>query len=466
MNPSAPYPRLVLAGISGDSGKTLLALGLIFALRDQELSVRAFKKGPDYIDAAWLSWASGHPARNLDTYLMGFERCNSCFTASALQDGLNLIEGNRGLYDGSDARGTHSTGELAKSLKSPALLVVNATKVTRTAAAMVLGCQRLDPQVDIRGVVLNQVSSARHEKVIRDAVEAECGLPVLGCMPRMAGDSLLPARHLGLVTPYEHPRIHELKANLLELVRDRVDIGRILALAQNTPPLPAGGSSFADLPDGRGIRVGILRDSALSFYYPENLEVLEQSGAALVAISPLTAIGLPYGLDVLYIGGGFPEMHGAALSANQSFLSALQSAALDGLPIYAECGGLMLLSQAIRWNSERYPMAGVLPFEVEVFPAVQGHGYVELLVDRPNPFYAVGTAIRGHEFHYSSFVTEGVYSHTACAVRRGTGCGQGRDGLVQGNLWASYTHVHALGTCEWARGLLAAARRHAQQCPH
>ena len=240
MNPSAPYPRLVLAGISGDSGKTLLALGVTFALREQELSVRAFKKGPDYIDAAWLSWASGHPARNLDTYLMGFEKCAACFTASALQDGINLIEGNRGLYDGYDAQGTHSTGELAKSLNAPALLVVNATKVTRTAAAMVLGCQRLDPQVRIQGVVLNQVSSPRHEKVIRDAIETECGLPVLGCIPRMAGDSLLPARHLGLVTPYEHPRIHELKANLLELVRDRVDLGRILALARGAPSLPAG----------------------------------------------------------------------------------------------------------------------------------------------------------------------------------------------------------------------------------
>lgn len=461
MNTTSPYPRLIVAGMSGNSGKTLLTLGLIFALRERELQVCAFKKGPDYIDAAWLSWASGRPARNLDTYMMGFQKCASSFSASALPDGINIIEGNRGMFDGMDALGTHSTAELAKNLNAPALLVINATKVTRTAAAMVLGCLKLDPQVKISGVILNHVSSARHERVVREAIETACGVRVFGCLPRLAGDSLLPARHLGLVTPYEHPSIHELKCRLLELVRDRVDIASILALARGAPPFRAAEAIALDLPDARGIRVGFLRDSALSFYYPENLEVLGKSGATLVAISPLTAVDLPLDLDLLYIGGGFPETHGASLSANQSFLAAVRGMAQGGLPIYAECGGLMLLSQAIRWNGNRYPMAGVLPFEVEVLPAAQGHGYTELCVDQPNPFFAPGTVIRGHEFHYSRISTEGRLPDTACAVQRGTGCGYGRDGLVQGNVWASYTHLHALGTPEWACGLLTAAKQYA-----
>ena len=173
---------------------------------------------------------------------------------------------------------------------------------------------------------------------------------------------------------------------------------------------------------------------------------------------------MPPDLDALYIGGGFPETHGAALSANRDFLAALKAAAGNGLPIYAECGGLMLLSRAIRWHAERYPMAAVLPFEVEVLPTPQGHGYVELLVDRPNPFFTQGLVIKGHEFHYSRIVEDDAPAMGTCAVLRGIGCGQKRDGLVQGNVWASYTHIHALGTPEWARGLLTAAKPGRKQC--
>lgn len=463
MNISADRPRLVIAGMAGDSGKTLVSLGLILLMREKGLAVRAFKKGPDYIDAAWLSWASGAPARNLDSYLMGFSGCAGSFSRSALIQGINIIEGNRGLYDGSDARGTHSTAELAKSLKAPVLLIVNAAKVTRTAAAGVLGCLRFDPQVHIAGVILNQVSGRRHEGVIRSAIEEECGLPVLGVLPRAAGNTLLPARHLGLVTPDEHPRIGELRDNVIALIRDGVDLDRIVALAGEAEAIPAVRPPVVDLPGARGIKIGLLRDSAFSFYYPENLEILEQSGASLVHTSALTDVRLPHDLDALYIGGGFPETHGAALSANRSFLTALRIAAAQGLPVYAECGGLMLLSQAVRWNQARFPMSGVFPFEVEVSAAPEGHGYVELLVDQSNPFFPPGLLVRGHEFHYSRIVPGDASMATACAVRRGTGCGHGRDGLILGNVWAAYTHVHALGTPEWAGGMLTAAAQYSRQ---
>jgi cobyrinic acid a,c-diamide synthase len=459
VNGSAVNPRLVVAGMSGDSGKTLFSLGLLLALRDRGKPVCAFKKGPDYIDAAWLSWASGRPARNLDTYLMGFAECVASFTRAASGTGINLIEGNRGLFDGSDARGTHSTAELAKILKAPVLLMINATKVTRTAAAWVLGCRHLDPEVRIGGVILNHVNGARHERMIRDAIESVCGLMVLGVLPRFPPDALLPARHLGLLTPCEHHSLEGLRDNLRELLRDRMDVDRIQALATDVPALQGSTALSSELPDARGVRLGFLKDSAFSFYYPENLEVLESAGAELIPLSPLTAKAVPPDLDALYIGGGFPETHGAALSANQDFLAALKAAAGNGLPIYAECGGLMLLSRAILWQAVRYPMAGVLPFEVEVFSTPQGHGYVELLVDRPNPFFTQGLVIKGHEFHYSRIVEDAAPATGTCAVLRGIGCGQKRDGLVQGNVWASYTHIHALGTPEWARGLLTAAKR-------
>lgn len=457
--PVSNSPRLVVAGLGGDSGKTLVSLGLLLLAREQGLPVCAFKKGPDYIDTAWLRWASGRLARNLDTCLMGFEKPAQSFACHAVADGLNVIEGNRGLFDGSDPRGTHSTAELAKLLRAPVLLVVTATKVTRTAAAFVVGCQYLDPRTHIAGVVLNKVANARQERILREAIESASGVPVVGVLPRAAKEKLLPGRHLGLVTPEEHPRIGKLRENLLALVDGRLDFDRILEIALTARPLPRGSRWEPDAGDGAGLKIGYLSDAAFTFYYPENLESLAAAGAELVPISSLSSRELPAGIDALYIGGGFPETHGAVLAANQAFLASVARRAAAGLPIYAECGGLMLLSRAIHWNRERYPMAGVLPFEVEVLARPQGHGYTELTVDRPNPFFSLGTRLSGHEFHYSHLMAGDDLPPTVCAVRRGAGCGHGRDGVLVNNVWASYTHLHAVATPEWAAGLVAAARR-------
>ena len=421
--------------------------------------MRAFKKGPDYIDAAWLRWASGAAARNLDTWLMGFDGAVNSFAWHAIPEGLNLIEGNRGLYDGSDAQGTHSTAELAKALQAPVILVIDATKVTRTAAALVLGCQELDPDLWIAGVILNQVGGNRHEQVLREAIEAVCRIPVVGVIRHAAADALLPTRHLGLVTPQEYADRDALERSILDLTAGGLELDRLLEISRRAPPLCPSSPSPRDAPNGSGLRVGYLNDSAFTFYYPENLDALRAAGAELVPISALTAGSLPCGLDGLYIGGGFPETHAQALSANAGFLASLRQAACEGLPIYAECGGLMLLSRAIRWQGREYPMAGGLPFAVEVCATPQGHGYSELLVDAANPFFPPGTRIRGHEFHYSRIVPERELPETACAVLRGTGCFARRDAVIANNVWASYTHLHALATPEWAAGFLAAARR-------
>jgi cobyrinic acid a,c-diamide synthase len=454
----ADLPRLVVAGLSGESGKTLVSLALLLEAGRRGIPVRAFKKGPDYIDSAWLEWASQKPARNLDTYLMGFERVADSFASNAVPGGLNLVEGNRGLYDGADARGTHSTAELAKALQSPVVLVVNATKVTRTAAALVLGCQRMDPDVRIAGVVVNQVGGARHERIVRESIESVCGIPVLGAIPRAGGGMLLPTRHLGLVTPREHPQRDLLAQNLLDLVAGRLDFDRLMAIARQAPPAAMPPVPLREPPAGDGLTIGYLDDAAFSFYYPENLEALRAAGAELVAISALTSDSLPDGLDALYIGGGFPETHAETLSKNSSFLASIRHRARAGLPVYAECGGLMLLARALTWRGSKYEMAGVLGFDVEVCDAPQGHGYAELVVDTANPFFPIGTRLRGHEFHYSRIVLDGGTPSTACAVDRGTGCLAGRDAVVTANVWAAYTHLHALGTPQWARAILGAAR--------
>ena len=452
------YPRITIAGLSGDSGKSLVSLSLLVFMESAGQPAAAFKKGPDYIDAAWLSWACRRPARNLDTYLMGTSTATESFLSHGLSRGLNVIEGNRGLYDGADARGSHSTAELAKTLRAPVVLVVNAAKVTRTAAALVLGCQKLDTRVDLKGVVLNRVAGARHERILRDSIEQTCGVPVLGVIPKLTGDALLPQRHLGLLTPQEHPRIETLRERLLHIARENLDIEALLALASAVPPL-----SPVEAPRPKAARknvtVGFLSDSAFSFYYPDNLEALECRGAKLLPLSPLSEDDFPRGMDALYIGGGFPETHGEALAKRRSWMRALASAARGGLPIYAECGGLMFLSRAIVWKGRRFPMAGVLPFDVEVLEAPQGHGYSELVVDSENPFFAPGAQLKGHEFHYSRIVPGSVQPPTACRVQRGTGPFPGRDGIVVYNTWASYTHLHALSTPEWASAVTSAARR-------
>ncbi len=394
----------------------------------------------------------------------GFPKAVQSFCTHAIAGGLNVIEGNRGLFDGSDATGTHSTAELAKAIQAPVLLVLNVTKMTRTAAAVVLGCKQLDPDLRIGGVVLNHVASKRHEMVVRDAIEGVCGIPVVGVIPKLDSDAL-PSRHLGLVTPEDHPAMKEL-TSLLDKVAARLDMARIREIATGVNVLCAPHLSAATKePDEGAVRIAVIRDAAFSFYYQENIEALSRAGAEVVFISALRSGKLPEDVDAVYIGGGFPEVHAEKLDANAGFLHSLADAASRGVPVYAECGGLMLLSRSIQWQGRRFRMAGVLPIDIDVGSAPQGHGYVEAAVDTPNPFYAVGTLLRGHEFHYSriavaSEVLKPEPPATACSVRRGTGAIGKRDGLIVNNVWASYTHLHASATPEWAEGVVKLARRH------
>ena len=451
-------PRVVIAALRGGAGKTTLAIGLIAAWRERAGRVVPFKKGPDYIDAGWLAVAAGQPCYNLDPFLMDEGQILDSFWERTRQAAGAVIEGNRGLYDGMDVAGTCSTAALAKVLRAPVLLIVDATKMTRTAAAAVLGCQHFDPEVLIRGVILNRVAGVRHEEMLRTTIEEYCGIPVVGAIPKAKEDTF-PERHMGLMTALEHPEAREAVLSRIRMVEKHIDLDQVIAVATQAPPL----GWERDLQPRRVTKayrqpvIGVIRDSAFQFYYPENLDALKARGVRVVEVNSLRDEVLP-ALDALYIGGGFPETHAEQLAANRRFSESLRSAIELGLPVYAECGGLMYLGRNLLVGDRTYPMVGVLPMDFRLMGVPQGHGYTVVEVVQPNPFYPVGLTLRGHEFHYSRVDNlDPAGLSMAFAVRRGIGILDGKDGVCYKNVIATYTHIHAIGCPEWAEGLVQKA---------
>jgi cobyrinic acid a,c-diamide synthase len=454
----ATRPRgLVVAGLSGGSGKSVVAVGLTSAFARQGLRLAPFKKGPDYIDSGWLHLAAGRPCYNLDPYLMSEAALKSSFARHSRKADIVLVEGNRGLFDGVDPHGTYSTAELATLLRLPVLLVVDCTKVTRTVAAMVLGCQHLDPQLEIRGVVLNRIGSARHERIVRQAVEHHTGIPVVGALPRHDQD-VFPQRHLGVTPCPEHEEAEAAVAALAERAAEYLDLQRVCRMmAEITLPPEEPEISVLES-TGRPVRIGILRDAAFQFYYPDNLEALQALGAELVEIDALHASELPE-LEALYIGGGFPETSARQLAANVRFRNSLKEQAEGGLPIYAECGGLIYLGENMVLEGDNFPLAGVFPVSFGLERKPQAHGYTILKALDGNPYYPPGTEIKGHEFRYSKILTwRGGADSLVFETIRGKGFMDGRDGLVRQKVLALYTHVHAVGTPQWAPALVEQAR--------
>jgi cobyrinic acid a,c-diamide synthase len=450
-------PRcLAVAGLSGGSGKSVACVALAAALRRKGHRVAPFKKGPDYIDAGWLTAAAEHSCYSLDPFLMSAEAIVQSFQRRAAGADFVLIEGNRGLYDGVTAEGEFSTAELAVLLDLPVLLVVNCSKATRTVAAMVLGCREMDKRVRLAGVILNQIASPRHERVVRQAVEQDTGIPVAGIIPRLTED-IFPMRHLGVVPRQEYGESNADAAvnYLAALAEEHFDLELIarLAVPRHCKLLLAPQISARTK-----VTIGILRDAAFQFYYQENLDALREGGAELMMINALTAERLPDGLDALYIGGGFPETSAERLAENASFRDSVQQAAERGLPIYAECGGLIFLGRSIIVNGIEHPLAGFFPVTFTMSAKPQAHGYTAFTVERENPFYPVGISLKGHEFRYSMVGGwEGTPDDLALCMERGTGFQGGRDGLRKNNVLALYTHVLAPGCPEWAAGLLRAA---------
>lgn len=525
---TVPTPRLCISAVSGGGGKTLLTLGLARCWRKAGLRVQPFKKGPDYIDAAWLTQAAGLPSCNLDPFFLSAERLRLLFAertghgapsgAAVLSDvsasppaDMALLEGNRGLFDGMDVRGSCSTAELARTLACPVLISLNCTKMTRTAAAVVAGLAHFEPDLHLAGVILGQTASSRHEEILRRAIETYTDIPVLGCLPRQRRNPL-PERHMGLATLCGDTFSQEtenLLDNLAQLVREHVDVEAIQAAAHRVPtleiPLPPGcadaGEALYPSLEATGIpprkdgdfasretffagyatavrmpssctdaprpRIGYVHDAAFWFYYPENLTALRRAGADLLPVSLLSDADWPE-LDGLYLGGGFPEDFAEQLSRSAA-VRRLPELTAQGLPVYAECGGFMVLAEAIEREGLRYPMSGIFPVCAQFCQRPQGLGYVEARVTAENPYFPQGSRLRGHEFHYSRCIPGNDAAPSPAAaltLEKGTGMGQGRDGLVKGRIWASYLHIFAPAVPLWAPRFAALAATYQGERTH
>ncbi|UCG65146.1 MAG: hydrogenobyrinic acid a,c-diamide synthase (glutamine-hydrolyzing) [Deltaproteobacteria bacterium] len=453
-------PRVVLAGLRGGSGKTLLAVGLTSFWSEKGFTVSPFKKGPDFIDAAWLALAAGQPCHNLDPFLMTDTQIIESFLSNSTEADISLIEGNRGLFDGLDLNGDTSTAQLGKLLKAPVILIVDVTMATRTMAALVMGCQRFDPDLNIVAAVLNRVAGSRQESVVRNSIEQYCGIPVMGSVPKLRED-LFPERHMGLIPHQERDDAKKAITWARKVVEDNLDLKSIWALARDVKPLEEGHYYQVTEPprmfDADAPRIGFIRDSSFWFYYPENLDQLKNLGAHLVEVNSITGEELP-DLDAIYIGGGFPETQAPALAKNRRFRDSLRQKIEAGLPVYAECGGLIYLGEVLILNENTYPMVGALPLQMVLEKKPQGHGYTILEVTKQNPYYQVGEVLKGHEFHYTRPVMKSPGEITPVfKVHRGHGLDGQRDGLCKKNLMATYTHLHAAGNPLWGERFFKAA---------
>ena len=493
---------LLISSPQGHSGKTIVTIGLCKLLTQRGLSIQPFKKGPDYIDPSWLTIAAGRSCRNLDLFLIPKDKLIQNFEQACEETDLAIVEGAMGLYDGLDTQET--TAEVARLLNIPIVLVVNTSRMTSSIAAMVKGYQLFQTDIKIGGVILNYVSGSRHEEKLRGAVEQYCQIPVVGSIPRDI-NLKIPERHLGLIPSLETDEAESVVELIGRKIEPHLDLDNILAIAKNdistkqqrergpftpynpeSPSLQTGDednfkSKYKEKPRplGRGytgfitprplgervrvrgngaprVRLGVMFDQVFNFYYPENLEALTHKDAQLIFINSLKDRLPP--VDGLYIGGGFPEFFLEELEENRGLRKDIAKAIEAGLPVYAECAGLMYLCREIHWKGRSYEMVGVIPAEAQISEKPEGHGYVIAEIIDENPLFPIGLTIHGHEFHHSKLsIKNGV--KFAYQIRRGHGIDGKRDGILYKNMFATYMHLHALGIPHWAEAFVSLAVR-------
>lgn len=436
-------PRVIIAGTGSGVGKTTFTLGLIAAFRARGLRVQPFKCGPDYLDPTYHTLAASAPCRNLDTWMLEPEVTTGLYTCAVAGADVAVIEGVMGLHDGRGGAGERgSTAEVAKLLRAPVVLVIDAGRLSRSAGAMVLGYQAFDPDVWIAGVLLNQVGTERHRHWVAEGIGERTTIPILGYLPKQAPVAL-PERHLGLVPAREVEDVAGSLAAIREQVEATVDVEGILTLARTAEPIPAAGRAlFPETPPQTEVRIGLAHDAAFGFYYEDNLDLLRAWGAELVAMSPLQDRTFPAELQGLYIGGGFPELHAGRLAANRSFRQQIAEAAGDGMPVYAECGGLMYLAESlVDREGERHAMVGAVPGTSVMERSRVRMGYVRATAVRDSILAQAGVTVKGHEFHWSSMAPPDPRD----AAYRIPGDGARLEGIVggpTGNILASYLHLH------------------------
>ena len=444
--PAVTVPRVVVAAPRSGEGKTTVALGLMAALRQRGLRVQGYKVGPDYLDTGYQRYAAGVPGRNLDLFMMGDEAVVGALAEEPAD--VAVVEGVMGLFDGHrDGVTPTSTADVAKRLRAPVVLVIDASHLAASVGAVALGFSTFDPDLQVAGVILNRWNPRRSKDAVAAAL-ARAGVEVLGYLP--AGDDVaLPSRHLGLVVADEEGAdAAAVMDRLGEHVGEHVDIARVLALASEAPAVPAspaakaagaaGLPGSAALGPAAGPRLAVAWDEAFAFYYADNLELLRAHGAELVYFSPLEAAELPV-CDGLYLGGGYPELHAQGLSENVSLRRSLSAALAAGLPAYAECGGLLYLCESlVDLGGLTWPLVGAVPGRAAMHARLQGMGYREARLFSDSLFGPAGTAVRGHEFHYSTCEIDG--GHGAAYLVDGS-----PEGFAAGDLFASYVHLHFAG---------------------
>lgn len=456
--------QFLISAAHKSSGKTVISAGICAALHDRGAVVQPFKKGPDYIDPIWLSRAARRSCYNLDFYTMSREHLQATFAVHAGGSDIALIEGNKGLYDGLDLDGSNSNAALAVALPAPVVLVLDVRGMTRGIAPLLLGYQAFEPGLDIAGVIFNKVGGPRHEQKLRAIVEHYTDLPVIGAVPR---DPRLDIgeRHLGLVPANETSDADKKIAQIAGVIADTVDLATLRAIAERAevpavPPLPQPRKIDPD------VVIGVARDAAFGFYYPDDLEALESAGAELRFFDTIHDAGIPKA-DGLFLGGGFPETHMDALAGNVSMRESIRGFVENGGPVYAECGGLMFLARSIRWREKRADMVGVLPFEIEMTERPVGRGYVQLQETGALPWGSLlekgATRIAAHEFHYSRVRNITAQLDFAFRVKRGFGFDGSNDGVIYRNVLASYTHLRSIPPLNWARRFVEHVRREADR---
>jgi len=442
--------RLFISAAHKSSGKTTLSIGLCAALAAKGHNVTPFKKGPDYIDPMWLSRASGNPCYNLDFYTMQHDEILSHVSEAQQSSDITVIEGNKGLYDGLDLDGSNSNAALAILTKTPVVLVINVQGMTRGIAPLILGYQAFEKDINIAGVILNQYRGLRHEQKLKAVIEHYTDVPVIGAIQHNP-DLEITERHLGLVPGNESESAMQKIEQIRTCINDQVDLGKIVEIANTAPKLTVNKTIHVTEQPPK-VKIGIIQDAAFGFYYPDDLASLKNNGAELVTINALNDSTLP-DIDGLFIGGGFPEEHLQQLNQNASLRKSIKSAITNGLPAYAECGGLMYLSRSIKWKNKQFDMVGAIPADCQMHKRPQGRGYVQLLETKNSlwPSRNSEKILPAHEFHYSSLYNIDSDISFAYDVKRGTGIADKKDGLIYKNLVANYTHLRDTSLHHWTK---------------
>jgi cobyrinic acid a,c-diamide synthase len=458
-------PRVLIAGVESSSGKTTVSLGLMLALKARGLTVQPFKVGPDFIDPSHHTRICGRPSRNLDTWMCEAKAVLEIFQRGAQGADVSVIEGVMGLFDGfgpGEERG--STAHLAKLLKAPIILVLDAAKTATSTAAIALGCREFDKQLQIAGVIFNRVGSPGHYHWLKHTLEKRVGIPSLGYL-RYDPALNIEERYLGLIPSWERGLRPVFYERLMEQVKAHVDLDGVLEIACSAPSLPALGKQTQNASQKARVNIGIAFDQAFHFYYQDNLDLLEALGARLVYFSPLKDSQLPHDLHGLYIGGGFPEVFAKELAQNTRMKESIWKFYQAGAPIYAECGGLMYLCEAlIDFEGHAHEMVGLVPARTIMQRAKLSLGYVEVEVLKDNILSHKGERFRGQTFHYS--VLEGENPDPCYLAKHGENLSY--DGYSLKNLLATYIHAHFVAAPQLAENFVQSClgfkNREMRQC--